>query len=254
MKVIQVVGTSGSGKTTFIESLLPRLTPLGRTAIVKHLGHHRFALAEGKDSTRFAEVGAAVSVAVDDTRSVFIHDTKDLERVLELLCDGGNRFAVLEGWKTRLFSRIVIGDLPSETCVLRNPTVEEVIASLDRFDEYFTPTGLVEELTRAEDGGRTGAILTFTGVVRGRDGDHRTEYLDVDGTIEPELRNICGDLRQIEGIKGVGWYHCRGRKYPGEVITCIAILADHRKEGFLALSRALEVLRKESAAGKQGEV
>jgi len=247
MKVIQVVGTSGSGKTTFIEALLPRLTALGKTAVVKHLGHHRFALAEGKDSTRFAEAGAAVSVAVDDSRSIFIHDTTDLEQVLEILCDGGIRFTVLEGWKTRLFSRIVIGDLPSETCVLRNPSVEEVMAGLDRFDEYFTPKGLVEELTRAEESGRTGAILTFSGVVKRRNGDHRTDHLDVDGSIEPELREICGDLRQIDGIEGVGWYHHRGRKYPGEVITCIAILADHRKEGFLALSRALDLLRKVAA-------
>jgi molybdopterin synthase catalytic subunit len=254
MKVIQVVGTSGSGKTTFIEALLPCLTALGKTAVVKHLGHHRFALEEDKDSTRFAEAGAAVSVAVDDTRSVFIQDTTDLERVLELLCDGGTGFTVMEGWKTRLFSRIVIGDLPSETCVLRNPSVEEVMANLDRFDDVFTPTGLVGELSRADSARRTGAILTFTGVVKGRDGDHHTDHLDVDGSIEPELRDICGDLRQIDGIEGVGWYHCRGRRYPGEVITCIAIQADHRKEGFLALSRALEMLRKVADGGKHGGV
>ena len=254
MKVIQVVGTSGSGKTTFIEALLPRLTPLGNTAVIKHLGHHRFALEEGKDSTRFAEAGAAVSVAVDDTRSVFIHDRTDLEGVLETLCDGGTRFAVLEGWKTRLYSRIVIGDLPSETCVLRNPSIEEVLAHLDRFDDFFTPSGLVRELTRAESGKRTGAILTFTGVVKGRDGDHRTRSLDVDGSVEPELRQICGELRQVPGIEGVGWYHCRGRKYPGEVITCIAILADHRTDGFLALGRALEMLRNVAGAHGHGEV
>ena len=254
MKVIQIVGTSGSGKTTFIESLLPRLVALGTTAVVKHLGHHRFTLAEGKDSTRFADAGAAVSVAVDDSRSLFIHDTADLERVLELLCDAGTRFAVLEGFKTRLFSRVVIGDLPSENCVLRNPTVDEVIGSLDRFDDFFTPKGLVEEMTRADEGMRTGAILTFTGVVRDRDGDHRTEYLDVDGTIESDLRDISRDLRKIDGVEGVGWYHCRGRRYPGEVITCIAILADHRKEGFLAMSRALDMLRRVAAEEKPGGV
>jgi molybdopterin synthase catalytic subunit len=244
MKVIQVVGSSGSGKTTFIEALLPRLTVLGKTAVVKHLGHHRFSLQEGKDSTRFAGAGAAVSVAVDDSRSVFIHDTADLEQVLEILCDRGIRYTVLEGWKTRLFSRIVIGDLPSENCVFRNPSVEDVMANLARFDDVLTPTGLVGELTRADTTRRTGAILTFTGVVKGTEGDRHTDSLDVDGSIEPELRDICGDLRQIDGIEGVGWYHCRGRKFPGEVITCIAILADHRKDGFLAMSRALERLRK----------
>jgi molybdopterin synthase catalytic subunit len=254
MKVIQVVGTSGSGKTTFIESLLPRLTPLGNTAVVKHLGHHRFALEEGKDSTRFAGAGASVSVAVDDTRSVFIRDRNDLEGVLETLCDGGTRFAVLEGWKTRLYSRIVIGDLPSESCVFRNPAVEEVVAHLDRFDDFFTPAGLVRELTLAEREGRTGAILTFTGVVKGLDGDRRTGSLDVDGSVEPDLRRICGELRQIPGIEGVGWYHCRGRKYPGEVITCIAVLADHRKEGFLALGHALEMLRNVAGSHGHGEV
>jgi molybdopterin synthase catalytic subunit len=253
MKLIQVAGTSGSGKTTFIEALLPRLTSLGKTAVVKHLGHHRFALEPGKDSTRFAEAGAGVSVAVDDARSVFIHDRTDLEGVLEILCDAGTRFAVLEGWKTRHYSRIVIGDLPSEHYVLRNPSVDEVMANLHRFDDFFTPSGLVGELTRAEDGQRTGAILTFTGVVKAHDGEHPASFLDVDGSVEPELRRICGELRQIPGIEGVGWYHCRGRKYPGEVITSIAILADHRKEGFQALGLALEMLRKASPARGHGE-
>jgi GTPase SAR1 family protein len=38
MKIIQIVGTSNSGKTTFIKNLIPELKKLGTVAVIKHLG------------------------------------------------------------------------------------------------------------------------------------------------------------------------------------------------------------------------
>ncbi|MCL2876775.1 MAG: molybdopterin-guanine dinucleotide biosynthesis protein B [Betaproteobacteria bacterium] len=59
------VGHSNSGKTTFIEQLIPELTRRGlRVATIKH-AHHKVHLdTEGKDSWRYKNAGAALSMLV----------------------------------------------------------------------------------------------------------------------------------------------------------------------------------------------
>ncbi len=54
------MGWSGSGKTTFLEKLLPELTARGvRTAVIKHDAHAFQMDKPGKDTWRFAQAGAA---------------------------------------------------------------------------------------------------------------------------------------------------------------------------------------------------
>ena len=67
--LVAIVARSGSGKTTFIEKLLPELAKLGvRVGTVKH-DAHRFEIDHpGKDSWRHGQAGAlAYVVASDDT-------------------------------------------------------------------------------------------------------------------------------------------------------------------------------------------
>jgi molybdopterin-guanine dinucleotide biosynthesis protein B len=65
MKIISIVGHSGSGKTTLIEKLIRELTLLGlRVATIKH-AHHTVQLdTPGKDSWRYTQAGATVSMLV----------------------------------------------------------------------------------------------------------------------------------------------------------------------------------------------
>jgi molybdopterin-guanine dinucleotide biosynthesis protein B len=65
MKVISFVGHSGSGKTTLIEKLLLGLRRRGlRVATIKH-AHHKVQLdTPGKDSWRYTQAGAEVSMLV----------------------------------------------------------------------------------------------------------------------------------------------------------------------------------------------
>jgi molybdopterin synthase catalytic subunit len=56
--------------------------------------------------------------------------------MLQFFKNDGMDFAVIEGFKKRNFPKIIIGDLPSGTCVLRNPTVDQVISSLPLFEDY----------------------------------------------------------------------------------------------------------------------
>ena len=63
--VFIVVGHSGAGKTTLVERLLPELKRRGlRLATIKH-AHHRVELDhQGKDSWRYTQAGAALSMLV----------------------------------------------------------------------------------------------------------------------------------------------------------------------------------------------
>jgi molybdopterin-guanine dinucleotide biosynthesis protein B len=141
MRVIQVAGLSGAGKTYFISRLVPRLRERGRVAVVKHLGHHPWTLQEGKDTTVFFESGA-VSVGIDSHKSVMVMGDNDLEGVLGLLDGMGITFTVIEGFKEKPYPKITIGGLPNpENVLLEDPTVEVVLKNLDRFPEFSREPG-----------------------------------------------------------------------------------------------------------------
>jgi molybdopterin-guanine dinucleotide biosynthesis protein MobB len=137
MKIIQIVGRSNSGKTTFIKQLIPKLKTQGNVAVIKHLGNHEYELEEGKDTTGFFDVGADISVGIDADKSIAVIRNNSLESTLRLLFDQGMNFTVIEGFKQKSFPRIVIGDLETDQCVLTNPYPDEVLASLDAFEEFF---------------------------------------------------------------------------------------------------------------------
>jgi molybdopterin-guanine dinucleotide biosynthesis adapter protein len=65
MNLISFVGHSGSGKTTLIEKLLREFNGRGmRVATIKH-AHHKVVLdTPGKDSWRYKQAGAAMSMLV----------------------------------------------------------------------------------------------------------------------------------------------------------------------------------------------
>ena len=70
---ISVTGWSGSGKTTWLEKLLPELTARGiRTAVVKHDAHDFQVDREGKDTWRMAQAGAAVTGIVSGRKAALM--------------------------------------------------------------------------------------------------------------------------------------------------------------------------------------
>ena len=136
MKIIQVAGLANTGKTTFIRQLIPALKALGKVGVIKHLGDHEYLLEEGRDTTFFFESGADISAGMDAGKSAVVLRCTDLDTMLHLFRQQGIDFAVIEGFKKYAFPKIIIGDLPDETGVLRNPTVGEVISALSCFEDY----------------------------------------------------------------------------------------------------------------------
>ena len=95
-----------------------------------------YLLDEGKDTTGFFLAGAEISAGIDADKSVVALRNNSLDAMLALLKSQGMDFVIIEGFKQRSFKKIVIGDLQVEGCILRNPTVDDVVASIDRFDTY----------------------------------------------------------------------------------------------------------------------
>ena len=136
MKIIQVVGRSNSGKTTFIKNLIPELKKCGKVAVIKHLGDHDFLLEEGKDTTGFYDAGADITVGIDQNKTVIAYRNNQLDDALRMVFFRQTDYAVIEGYKQRSFPKIVIGNLAVEKCILTNPTVEEVMNSLHQFEDF----------------------------------------------------------------------------------------------------------------------
>jgi len=249
MKIIHIAGKSDSGKTTFITSLLDEMVRLfpGQTSVIKHIGGHSYELESGKDTTLHYEHGASYVAGIDNEKSVVTIRESELSGILDLFSDAGMKYVIIEGFKSYNFKKAILGDLEAENCILRNPTVKEVIESLDKFDDHYTMQGLVKELKQNVEVPKTGCYLHFNGIVREITGDERTEYMDFSnseyiGRISAEIKS---DMEKVPGVLGVRFYHSRGRLYAGEDVTYIAIAASHRQEAFKAMMDAIDRLKAE---------
>ena len=76
--VFSVVGHSGSGKTTLVEKLIRELSGRGvRVATIKH-AHHKVVLdTPGKDSYRYKEAGAVISMLVTTNELQLVADATE---------------------------------------------------------------------------------------------------------------------------------------------------------------------------------
>lgn len=77
MTVISIVGHSGSGKTTLVEKLIRELCVRGvKVATIKH-AHHKVELdTPGKDSFRYKEAGAVMSMLLTRDALQLVADAK----------------------------------------------------------------------------------------------------------------------------------------------------------------------------------
>jgi molybdopterin synthase catalytic subunit len=162
MKIIHVAGTSGTGKTRFIRELVPALTALGPTGVVKHIGHHTAVLEPGKDTTIFFESGAAISAGIDREKSVIMTRENELSAVLSFLSDSGIQYAVLEGFKQKPFRKILFGAYQgAEEVLMVEPSIDEVLSRLEEFSDFFTARALERELRSSCAPGETRFVCTL---------------------------------------------------------------------------------------------
>lgn len=122
--VYSIVAYSGTGKTTFLERLIPALKRRGlRVAVFKHDAHDFEMDREGKDSYRLTAAGADMTLLASPHKAVVMENRPvDPQRLLEqvhdvdLILTEGFKFGA---WKKILLVRRASGKPPAldpETC------------------------------------------------------------------------------------------------------------------------------------------
>lgn len=106
--VISVVAFSGTGKTTFLEKLIPEIKKYGlRLAVVKHDAHDFQIDREGKDSWRMTAAGADVTGLISSTKAVLMENRPiEPETLIEKIEDVD--LIITEGFKYRGWPKIML--------------------------------------------------------------------------------------------------------------------------------------------------
>ena len=95
---------------------------------------------------------------------------------------------------------------------------------------------------------RVGAVVTFTGVVRGQTGGLKTESLEFqvyEELAEKNLMKLEEDIREQFPVEDLVILHRRGVLVAGEPIVFIAVASARRKEAFRACELAIDRLKRE---------
>jgi molybdopterin-guanine dinucleotide biosynthesis protein MobB len=131
MKVISVVGTKKTGKTTLVAALVASLAKHGKVGTIKNMAGHD---VDRGDTRRHYDAGADVVIGLGEARLKVTRERGDLDCALAELERDGMDYVVVEGFKHSSLPKIVMADI-EVTNVVRKVLLSQV-------DE-----ALVEELT-----------------------------------------------------------------------------------------------------------
>jgi len=105
LPLLGIAAWSGTGKTTLVEQLLPRLGERGlRVAVIKH-AHHAFDVDQpGKDSYRLRQAGASPMLVASRARVALMMDTPgreeaDLAELIDMVRPQHPDLVLVEGFK-----------------------------------------------------------------------------------------------------------------------------------------------------------
>lgn len=123
MKVISVVGTKKTGKTTLVTALVKSLKDHGKVGTIKNMAGH--PIDQG-DTGRHFDAGADTVIGLGNGQLKLTHGGT-LDSALWELQKEGMDFAVVEGFKQSSLPKIVLGGIK-----LPNAVREMNIADLDQ--------------------------------------------------------------------------------------------------------------------------
>jgi len=179
---------------------------------------------------------------------------RSLQDVLDRLARTHDYAVVTDAPEARL-PTLVVGDTPVRRELHRVDAGAdiEVAAVADALDEtaaYETLGSLVAKAKRAQGEEFAGAIATFTGRVRAREGpeDDPTDYLEFeryDDVATQRLATIREELMARDGVQEVLLHHRTGVVTAGEDIVFVVVLAGHRTEAFRTVEDGINRLKDE---------
>ena len=105
--VFSLVAWSGTGKTTYLEALVPCLNALGlRVAVVKHDGHDFDIDHEGTDTDRLTKSGAAVTAILSKRHGAVLYNQPMTPEEFVAQITGVD-LIITEGFKNGMWPKIL---------------------------------------------------------------------------------------------------------------------------------------------------
>jgi molybdopterin-guanine dinucleotide biosynthesis adapter protein len=170
MKVMGIVGWSGSGKTRLMVALLPILRARGLSVSTMKHAHHAFDVDRpGKDSFLHREAGASEVLIVSSSRWLLMHELREepepaIESLIERMTPVD--LLLIEGFKTHAHPKLEI-HRASEGKPLLSPTDPEIVAVAT---DTPLPGLAIPCLDLNDPRAIAGFILTHTGLAVGEGG------------------------------------------------------------------------------------
>jgi len=140
MKVISVVGTKKTGKTTLVAALVSSLARHGKVGTIKNMVTHP---VDSGDTKRHFDAGADVVIGLGDARLKVTRERGDLDSALVELQAEGVDYAVVEGFKHSRLPKIAMADIDVPNMVRRvrlndvnDMLVEELTEMIMGMEDY----------------------------------------------------------------------------------------------------------------------
>jgi molybdopterin-guanine dinucleotide biosynthesis protein MobB len=116
MKVISIVGTKKSGKTTLASALVSSLSKYGKVGTIKNMAAHS---VDHGDTRKHFDAGADVVIGLGDAKLKVTRARGDLISALSDLKAEGVDYAVVEGFKQSNLPKFVMADIEVSECLRR---------------------------------------------------------------------------------------------------------------------------------------
>jgi molybdopterin-guanine dinucleotide biosynthesis protein MobB len=140
MKVISIVGTKKTGKTTLVAALVASLAKHGKVGTIKNMAGHD---VDRGDTKRHFDAGADVVIGLGEARLKVTRERGDLDSALAELEAEGVEYAVVEGFKHSSLPKIVMADIEVTNVVRRvrlaevnEALVEEIAETVREMEAY----------------------------------------------------------------------------------------------------------------------
>ncbi len=140
MKVISVVGTKKTGKTTLVAALVASLAKHGKVGTIKNMAGHD---VDRGDTKRHFDAGADVVIGLGEACLKVTRGRGDLAFALAELERDGVDYVVVEGFKHSSLPKIVMADINVTNIVRRvrlaqvdETQVEELVETVRGMEDY----------------------------------------------------------------------------------------------------------------------
>lgn len=114
MKIVAVVGTKNTGKTTLVTNIVKELVKRGFEVGTIKYSHHSFDMSD-RDTGKHKKAGAEIVAGIGEETFFTMKGEMELENVLSMMNFIKNLdFVILEGFKTSKYAKISTSDFKDE--------------------------------------------------------------------------------------------------------------------------------------------